>query len=156
MNAAQRGAACEQFTEQAFTAAAGAYMRTPGSWAQAVHAALAGLLDFVAESPFTRVAFVDELRAGAAGLERRDRALERFTDFLEPGYAQSAERLPEIVAEAVSGGVYELIRRRVAEGRIASLPAALPEATLLALAPFVGQEEAERLAARPIPLRMDR
>ncbi len=159
MNGAERGAACELFVDQAFTAAATAYMGTSGSWAQAVHAALGGLLDYLARSPFTRACFVDELHAGVAALERRDRALDRFADFLEPGYSQSpqgSEALSGVVSEAVSGGVYELIRRRVAEGRIASLPAALPEVTVLALAPFVGPEEAERLAARPLPLRLDR
>ena len=76
----------------------------------------------------------------------------RFTDFLEPGYAQSPSPPPEVVSEAISGGVYELIRAYAVEGRLHELPESLPEATVIALSPFVGSAEAERLAARPAPV----
>jgi hypothetical protein len=155
VSSAKRQEACETFAEQAFTAAADAYMRTSGSWATAVHAALAGLLDYLAASPLTHRCLVEDGRGGIASLERRDRALERFADFLEPGFEESDHPPPEIVSEAIGGAVYELLCRRVAEGRSASLPQSLPELTVLTLSPFVGGKEAHRLAARPIPLRVD-
>lgn len=142
--------AFEATAEQAFTASADVYMQIAGSWAEAVHAALAQLLDFLAGCPeLTRMCIVEALYAGSPALERRDRVLARFTDFLEPGYAQSANPPPEVVSEAISGGVYELIRAHAVEGRLHALPDSLPEATVIALSPFVGSAEAERLAARP-------
>lgn len=142
--------AFEAAAEQAYTASADAFMRTPGSWAEAVHAALAQLLGFLAGSPeLTRMCIVEALYAGSPALERRDRALARFADFLEPGYAESADPPPVVVSEAISGGVYELIRAHAVERRVETLPRSLPQATVIALSPFVGNAEAERLAARP-------
>ena len=149
--------AFEAAAEQAYAASADAYMQTPGSWAEAVHAALAQLLDFLAGCPeLTRMCIVEALYAGSPALERRDHALARFADFLEPGYSQSADPPPGVVSEAISGGVYELIRAHAVERRLEALPEALPEATLIALSPFVGSAEAERLAARPAGAPMER
>lgn len=146
-------AAFEAAAEQAFTASADVYVQTLGSWAEAVHAALAQLLDFLAGSPeLTRMCIVETLHAGSPALERRDLVLDRFADFLEPGYAESADPPPEVVSEAISGGVYELIRVHAVERRVEALPRSLPEATVIALSPFVGSEEAERLASRPAPV----
>lgn len=145
------------FADQAFTAAADAYMRTPGNWELAVQAALAGLFEFLAAAPErTRACVVDALYSGRPGLERRDRLLERFSEFLEPGYAQSVDPPPDVVAEAVSGGVYELIRTHVVERRTERLLEALPAATVIALSPFVGSKEAERLAAASNPAQAER
>lgn len=145
--------AFEATAEQAYAACADVYMQTPGSWAEAVHAALAQLLEFLAGCPeLTRMCIVEALYAGSPALERRDYVLARFADFLEPGYAQSPTPPPEVVSEAVSGGVYELIRAHALEGRLDALPASLPEATVIALSPFVGSAEAERLAASPAPV----
>jgi AcrR family transcriptional regulator len=149
--------AFEAAAEQAYTASADAYMRTPGSWGEAVHAALAELLGFLAGSPeLTRMCVVEVLYAGSPALERRDRVLARFAGFLEPGYAESPNPPPEVVSEAISGGVYELIRAHAMERRVESLPHSLPEATVIALSPFVGSAEAERLAARPARLAVGR
>jgi AcrR family transcriptional regulator len=145
--------AFEATAEQAYAVSADAYVQTQGSWAEAVHAALAQLLEFLAGCPeLTRMCIVEALYAGSPALEHRDHVLARFADFLEPGYAQSPSPPPEVVSEAISGGVYELIRAQAVERRLEALPAALPEATVIALSPFVGSAEAERLAARPAPV----
>jgi AcrR family transcriptional regulator len=140
-------AAFESAADQAFAAAAGAALATRGTWGEAIHAGLAALLDFLAGSPkLTRMCTVDALQAGAAALELRDIVLDRFAEVLEPGYAARANPLPATVSEAVSGGLYEVVRSHALEGRLAELPDALPEMTVIALAPFLGSAEAERLA----------
>lgn len=149
--------AFEAIAEQAFAATEDAYSQTSGGWAEAVHAALAQLLDFLAGSPeLTRICIVEALYAGSPALERRDRVLARFADFLEPGYAESPDPPPEVVSEAISGGLYELVRAHALERRVEALPRSLPEATVIALSPFVGSEEAERLAASPAPVHTGR
>jgi AcrR family transcriptional regulator len=135
--------------EQALAVAANAYMKAPGSWVDGIHAALEALLESVAGSPaLTRMCLVDVMHVGPTALERRDRALERFSDFLEPGYALSPDPPPSVVSEAISGSVYELIRSRAIERRVESLPESLADATVITLSPFVGSELAEQVAAR--------
>lgn len=136
-------------TEQALSATAGAYMKAPGNWADGICAALEALLDSIAGSPtMARMCLVEVMRAGPSALERRDRALGRFAELLEPGYALNPDPPPNVVSEAIGGSVYELISSRVVEHRVESLPESLPDATVIVLSPFVGSELAERLAAR--------
>ena len=147
-------AAFESAADQAFTTAADAALSTRGSWGEAIHAGLAALLDFLAGAPeMTRRCPVDALQAGAAALELRDIVLDQFAEVLEPGYSARPNALPATVSEAVSGGLYELVRAHALENRLAELPEALPEMTIIALAPFLGSEEAERLAVSPPPIR---
>lgn len=145
-------AAYDAAAEQAFAAAADAFSSTPGDWPDAVHAALARLLDFLAGSQaLTRMCAVEALHAGSAALAARDRALDRFAGLLEPGYALAEPPPPPVATEAVGGSVFELVRSHAAERRLDELPAALPTATVIVLTPFVGPAEAERIAARPAP-----
>ena len=45
------------------------------------------------------------------------------------------------------GGIYEAIFRRIADGRLADLPALAPDLIELTLLPYVGAETARRLRA---------
>jgi AcrR family transcriptional regulator len=149
-------AAFDAGAEQALRASSDAYVRTPGSWAEAVHTGLAGLLGSLSGSPaMTRLCMVDALAVKPV-LDRRDRVLGRFADFLEPGFAQAPDPPPTVVSEAISGGIFELIRVHAVERRLESLPDSLPTVTLIALSPFVGNEHAERLATRPAGVRTGR
>ncbi len=144
-------AAFNSGAEQAFAAFATAYARTPGTWADGIQAALASLLDFLDGSPaLTRLCFVDALHAGPAALERRDRALDRFAQLLERAAADSATPRPDVVSEAVAGGVFEVLRARALQNG-GALSEALPEITVIALAPFLGNDEAARRAAQAAP-----
>ena len=53
--------------------------------------------------------------------------------------------LPAITAEVLVGGIYEAIFRRIADGRVADLPALVPDLIELTLLPYVGAEDARRL-----------
>ncbi|HEX2071765.1 MAG TPA: hypothetical protein VHF90_08990 [Thermoleophilaceae bacterium] len=129
----------ESFADQAFAAAASAYADTPESWERAVQAAIAGLFEFLVERPRqTRACIEADCGAGPPALARRDRAIERFTELLAPGFAAAPAPPPAIVAEAIAGGIYELIRSYVLEGRLHELPDVVPDATVVALSPFLG------------------
>lgn len=141
--------AFEAMVDQAFEACTAAYVESHGSWPDAVRATLACLLDFLAGAPaLTRLCAVHALDPQPPGLERRDRMLDCSMEFLLPGHAVGADGPPEIVSEAIVGGVYELLRSRIVEDRVESLPKALPDATVIALAPFVGGDVAARMADR--------
>jgi AcrR family transcriptional regulator len=143
-------AAHDAAVEQTFSAASRAYAATDGTWAQAAHAALRAVLVFLARSPdFARLSVADLPRAGARGRAHLRRSLDQLCEFLEPGFAGSGTHVPQsrLVAEVIAGGIFDLVRRHVADGRVTELPATLPGATVLALTPFVGVEEARRIAA---------
>jgi AcrR family transcriptional regulator len=128
------------------TAAAMPPYRWSRSWPLAVRAALEAFLSFLAAEPrWARLTMVDVLTAGAPGLEHRDRAFGLFEEVLQPGLEQAPDVSPiavEAVGGAIHGLIYEQIRRRGAE----HLLQILPTATFVALAPFVGPEEAIAVA----------
>lgn len=138
----------EPFADQAFRIAAEAYAASPAGWERAIRSALAELLAFLAREP-EQTATCLAIGPGEhpAALVHRDEVVERFTTLLGPGFAMPREPPPPVVAEAIGGGILELIRIHVEERRVDDLPSALPSATLIALTPFVGPEHAERLAA---------
>ncbi len=142
-------AAYDALTEQAFASASRAYVNTGGSWAEAVHRALGALLDFLGGTPaFTNLYALDTARSHPSMVEANDRALLRVTEFLEPGFSEvdAEEMPPAITSEMIAGGLFSMIRLHVVRGRTEVLPAALPVATIVALAPFVGLAEAKRIA----------
>ena len=145
-------AAWDACAEQGFNAAAEAFVATPGSWAEATHAALAALLEFAtASADFASLVAVLPY-AGTRGLVHRDRSLDLFMEFLEPGYAEAGAPASgaRTTSHMIAGSVFELIRCYAGAGRFHELPDALPEVTLIVLSPFVGREEAERIAAGPV------
>jgi AcrR family transcriptional regulator len=148
------GAGYDAAMEQAFSAAAEAFVATPGSWAEAAHAALGGLLRFVAGAPAVAALFVaTPLNVREPALVRRRRAFELFSEFLEPGFAQSGRRLPDrqLLVEMIAGGIFQIFALHAATGRIAQLSEALPAVTLVTLGPFIGHDEALRLAGSEPP-----
>ena len=100
------------------------------------------MVDFLAANPsFAQLGIVEVFAGTTRALERRDRTVEGLRAFLAPGY-ELEPGVPEIAAEAIGGATYELLYRRVRSGGAASLPQAAPLMTYLALAPFLGAEEA--------------
>jgi hypothetical protein len=49
---------------------------------------------------------------------------------------------PELTAETIVGGIYEVVYTRVLRGEIRELPALLPDLTYSALLPYLGPEAA--------------
>jgi hypothetical protein len=129
------------FADEAFAATADAYAREPGGWENAIQAAIGGLFDFLADRPDqANACIVDDCGAEPRGLAQRDRMLDRFAELLRPGFAAAPAPPPPVVAEAITGGIYELVRAHVLERRLSDLPAAVPDATIVALSPFKGAE----------------
>lgn len=148
----------DAFADRAFRVAADAYGASPGSWERAIHSALAELLAFLADRPEQTRTCVTIAPGGdsTTALARRDALVERFATLLRPGFAIASRRPPPVVAEAIGGGILELIRIHVEERRVEDLPSALAHATLIALTPFVGPEQAEQVVADPGALRTSR
>jgi len=131
------------FADEAFATAVNAYAGAPDGWEVAVQSAIASLFDFLAGRPDqTTACIVADCGVGPEALARRDKVIDRFVELLRPGFAASATPPPPVVAEAIGGGIYELVRSHVLERRLEDLPGAVPDATIVALSPFMGMDGA--------------
>lgn len=117
----------------------------------AVRAVLA-LLELFAERPaMASLAMTDSRqRMPAAAFERYAGGfaiLRAMLDRLRSDHRIGAEA-PPCAARGGLGGAEAVVRRELAEGRAARLPELLPDLIYSALVPFLGQQEALRIAAQ--------
>lgn len=110
----------------------------------AVNRELFGYL--AAEPSFATTVLVEVLGAGPNALALRDRVLAPFGDLLRGGEALRPE-VPALVREAIVFAVYSLVGREIAERGPAGVPALVPVATYMELAPYLGAAGAAREAA---------
>lgn len=123
-------------------------------WPAQVAAGVRAALEFAAAEPRSAGLLTNEaLAAGRAGYARYDRMLSHFGERLLPGRSlrPEGEALPEIVEKAMTGGIAMLIAQRLDMGRADEVPALAREATQFVLTPYVGTEEARRVAAAYAP-----
>jgi AcrR family transcriptional regulator len=123
-------------------------------WRSGLRAALRAVLQFLAGEPaFARLALVDVPIATPAAAERSSLGVSGFSQLLVPGLEEAPRgpRPPAVTVDAVTGGIFELCLRHTLHGRAHELPALAPIVTYFALAPFIGAEQAARLATEPDP-----
>jgi AcrR family transcriptional regulator len=102
----------------------------PGAdaWQEQLDAIFSGMLLFFSLEPaLARTCLVEVLSAGPAARARRDRALYRFTSYVESLRLSNGEPMPSLAAELIALGTTDLLYRRVARGEAEQLPALLPE-----------------------------
>jgi AcrR family transcriptional regulator len=117
-----------------------------GGFADRVRDALGAFLDFFAEHPtYADVCIVEVLAAGPAAIERRNTVMRQLSDLI----LQTVDELlpkrgrpPELVAETLIGGVYEVVYSRVLAGEAERLPQLLPDLLYSLLLPYLGPEAA--------------
>lgn len=111
-------------------------------WAAGVCRAIHALLCQIAEDRvLARVAFVEAVAAGPAGVERRAALIRGFANVLL-SRAPREHRPSPLVAEAIVGSVWSIAYRYVAEDRAHLLPSLSGHAAYLALVPVIGAAEA--------------
>jgi AcrR family transcriptional regulator len=118
-------------------------------WPQQVRAALATMLRFLAGEPdLARLCMIEPIAAGGEIAARHRASMQGMVQILKAGRPQrSGEHpLPEATEETLVGGIVSLIVREISAGRTEQLEALLPDLIELALAPYVGAEQAEKLA----------
>jgi hypothetical protein len=71
------------------------------------------------------------------------RGARSFTIFLEEGYHQTtkAQQLPRHVSQAITGAIFEIIRRHIAQHKPHAPKAHPPQLTYITTAPFIGTEQ---------------
>ncbi len=121
-----------------------------GEWPRKVAAGVRAGLDLAAADPAGAQVLTNEaLAQGEQGLVRRERLLAYLGERLRPGREErdGEPPLPEITEQAMTGGVLALVGQRLDRGGVEELPALAPEAVQFVLTPYLGAEEARRIAA---------
>jgi len=120
-------------------------------WPHAVKAGIGAMLRFLAVEPnLARLCMVEALVAGPVVVERYDSAIQSFVPYFQTG---RKGRSPEVLArlsptteEALVGGMMSLISRRIIAGKTAELESLLPDLVEFTLTPYLGSEEAAKVA----------
>lgn len=117
-------------------------------WPNRVRLKLKAALEFFAINPdLARFLLVAPQRAGEGLASRYRVALERAVDYLGEGRSDGRERVPSgAVAASLIGGMVALVVRKVEAGEGPRLPDLLPDLVELFLTPYLGREEAVRVA----------
>lgn len=120
-------------------------------WPHAVRAGIAAMLGFLAAEPnLARLCMVEALVAGPVVVERYDSAIQSFVPYFQGGReGRSPEvlsRLSPTTEEALVGGMMSLISRRIIAGKTAQLEKLLPDLVEFTLTPYLGSEEAAKIA----------
>jgi AcrR family transcriptional regulator len=120
-------------------------------WPVATRAGIEALLSFLASEPnLARLAMVEALVAGPVVVERYDAAVQTFVPYLEAGREGRSkavlDHLSDSTEEALVGGMISLLSRRIVAGQTDELESLLPDLVEFTLAPYVGNDEAARVA----------
>jgi AcrR family transcriptional regulator len=135
---------------QALQVAIEAYAQQGEDWPCAVAEGLRALLDFLASEPaHAHLTLVDTFAASPEAIEIRNAAMNAFAAYLSPGYGLVAADLhapPPIAAEAIAGGIWQILHLYIENDCIAELPYVAPQLIYMALTPFVGPARAASTA----------
>ena len=138
-------AAIDSACSQIVAAILPAFRRAP-DWPNGIRAAFGALFNFLASRPaLANLAMVEVYAAGLEAMQRRMEALRPLQDLIAGGY-ELAPETEQLAAEGIVGGVYTLAYRRLREGGAGALPPLAPISAYITLAPFVGADEACRIA----------
>jgi AcrR family transcriptional regulator len=119
------------------------------TWPQGVRDTITTLLTLIPEDPiFARLAFFEILSGGPDAIGQAEEILEMVATMFAPGYEEHPD-VPPVVAEAITGGIWNVIQHEIGHGRAAQLPELAPELTYIALTPFLGARQAAQLAKKP-------
>lgn len=119
-------------------------------FAEQVWAALVALLDLIAAEPLQmRLALVEAQSAGPVALARHEALLDEAAAALRHGRDTSplAQDLPPSLEDSLVGGVFWLLRRRLAIGDVEAIGELLPELAQIIFDPYLGEAESARAIA---------
>lgn len=130
---------------QALGVFARAYDARSDDWPRALAGGLRALIEYVVAEPVhAHLSLVDTFAASPDAIEIRDSALDSFAAYLDPGYelVRGQREVPAIAAQAITGGVWQILHDYVDDGRISQLADVAPQVGYLALVPFLGPDAA--------------
>lgn len=128
-----------------------AAFKAEDDWPHATKAGIHEMLTFLAAEPnLARLAMVEAMVAGPVVVERYDAAVQTFLPYLAAGREGRSkavlDHLSDSTEEALVGGMVSLVSRRIVAGQAEELESLLPDLTEFTLAPYVGNDEAAKVA----------
>jgi AcrR family transcriptional regulator len=122
----------------------------PGDWPQLVATTLRALVEMIVSDPIlARATIVEAPTAGPVIFERYERSIEAFVPLFKLGRELSprGEQLPSTIEITLAGSVLWSAYQRLIIGEVDRIAEELPELIELVLRPYLGEEEAARVAA---------
>jgi AcrR family transcriptional regulator len=123
-------------------------------WPQRAIAAARAVLAFLAAEPdLARLLLVESRSAGPAVGARFGEAVGEMVPLLRQGRAKrppNERELPDSTEDSILGSLVSLTYRKVAAGEAERLEDLLPECAEFILAPYLGPDQASRLAAEAV------
>jgi AcrR family transcriptional regulator len=144
-------AAQEEFLDRLLWEATGACER-PAPWPLRLRAGLRAVLSSLIESAaLARVLTVEADAASLPLAERRLAALDQFASLMRSGREDfpAAAPLPEVTERLLVGGVASLLRQRLLREEPTATASLETELVELLLIPYLGRDEARRIALEP-------
>ena len=130
---------------QALLVTAKAFEEHAGDWPRGVAGGARALIDYVSSEPdYSHLSLVDTFAASPDAIDIRAEALGSFSQYLAAGYRAAPGRPapPAIAAEAIIGGVWQILHDYVDDERTAELADLVPQLVYLTLVPFLGPRAA--------------
>jgi AcrR family transcriptional regulator len=138
-------AAIERGQQRVFEAAQPVY-RAAEDWPHAVAYALhAFFAAFYYDPAMGHLGGVGAYEGGRPAMKSRDDSIMAFYAFLDEGYKRAPD-VPRVVPEAVGASIYALMTHQVRHRGAERLYEIAPTAAFMALAPFIGSDEAATIA----------
>jgi hypothetical protein len=118
-------------------------------WPAQVAAAIRAAFEFAAANPSSANVLTNEaLAEGVDGIARYRRLVAYAAELLVAGREEHSDgsELPEVLENALAGGLAFLVAQHLDQGRARELPVLAPEAIEFVLTPYLGAAEARRVA----------
>jgi AcrR family transcriptional regulator len=120
-----------------------------GSWQLSIRASIEAVLDFFAAEPeLARLCTVEAIVAGPAVARRYEEGVAALVPYLRRGreLREDGDLFPETTERGLLGSMNSLVARKVAAGEAEKVPDLLPDLAQFALTPYLGPDEARRIA----------
>jgi AcrR family transcriptional regulator len=141
---------------QALLVTVQAYEENEDDWPRGVAAGLRALLGYLASEPaHSHLILVDTFAASPEAIEIRDTSIHAFAAYLQPGYHYASNggtgAVGGVAPEAIAGGIWQVLNFYIEDERTDELPALAPQLIYAALTPFLGPQDAAKVARRGAP-----
>jgi AcrR family transcriptional regulator len=123
-------------------------------WPLKVKVAIGASLDFAAASPAQALLLdLDALTADRSIARRAIEAKDRLASLLAEGrrHTEHGAELPSLTEQGIVAALAGTVSPRLIGGEARHLPELAPQLVQIALLPYLGREEAARVATRPRP-----
>lgn len=141
----------ESVSEELVECVQNAYDEADG-FPAAIRDGVGTFLQFLADEPrYGDLLIVEVLAAGPVPIAGRNRIMTAFAGMVRDRAEGLAKKRkpPELAAETIVGGIYEVVFSRILQGKTRELPTLLPDLAYSLMQVYIGHDAAKREAVKP-------